>query len=474
MTSILIKNGYIVTPRGPTFQVIKNGALVTQDDKIVAVGPTKKVVKEYQADISIDATGKAVLPGLIDAHIHSPLSLLRGLAQDVAETEWMHKTVDPFSKHFTNELAIIGSRLTVVEALKAGTTCFCDYGAYMSDLVQHVYKDIGVRANVCSTINELGLQKREAGKLYEFDRDIGEAKLKENLDLVEKWHGELDGRITCLFGPQAADMISKEFLVDIYDIAVERGLSIHMHIAQGGRERKQMTMRYGKSTVALLKDLDLLGPHLIAVHCHDASLEELRFLSNSGATMVGCPGSIGMIDGIAPPIHDYLLSGGIASIGTDQCPPTGHNMFLQLKYASILNKTKHQDPTVLPTSTVLRLPTINAAKCHGLESSIGSLEPGKKADVILLDIDRGHLVPLLQKPIRNIIPNIVLHATGSEVSTVIVDGKIIMEDREIKTIDERTVLKEAQSAAERLAERAEKDFIDADSTLVRLMKSGSL
>ncbi len=474
MTSLLIKNGYIITPKDGVMQVIENGAIAITEDRIVAIGPTDEVTATHSGDKVIDATHHAILPGFIDAHIHTPLSLLRGVAQDVAETEWMHKAVDPFSRHITKETAIVGSKLCVLEALKSGTTCFCDYGYHMSDIVEQVYRPIGVRANVCSTVNELGPQKREAGELYQFDNAVGENKLRENQDLINKWHGADNGRTTCLFGPQAADMMSQELLLHVRELASERGLSIHMHVAQGGRERAQMVKRYGKSTVEHLREIGYLDSQLIAVHCHDTTPEELQTLANSGVRMVGCPGSIGLIDGIVPPLHSYLQAGGIAALGSDQSPPAGNTMLAQMKYAAILNKVKHNDPRVLPAWQVLRMATIDAARCHGLEYRIGSLELEKKADLILIDMKRPQLIPRLSSPVRNLIPNIVYHANGSEVSTVIVDGKIIVEDGRVVTIDEEQVLQEAQQAAESISNNAEMDYRDIDSPLTEMMRTGKL
>ncbi len=472
MGSILIRNGVIITPKKEGMHVIEDGAIAIEDGIISAVGDTSSVVKEFSTDIVIDASQHAVLPGLIDSHLHSPLSLLRGLAQDVPEKEWMHKTIDPIAKHYTKETAIIGSRLSVLEAIRAGTTCFCDYGNYMNDIVEHVYKEVGVRANVCSTINQIGREKRDAGKLYTFDESVGERKLKENLELIKKWHGKADGRITCLFGPQAADMMSKDLLLHVKDLAEEHEMRIHMHIAQGGRERAQMEERYGMSTISYLESIEYLDSQLIAVHCHDTTEAELALLAKNGANMVGCPGSIGLIDGITPPLHSFMQKGGTAALGSDQCPPAGHNMFAQMRYAAILNKVKHTDPSVLPAWKVLRMATIEAAKCHGLDRLVGSLEAGKRADIIIVSIYQPQLVPALSSPLRNIVPNLVYQATGSEVDTVIVDGHVIMEKRQMTYMKEERVLAEAQKAAEDLTEKAEADFFAAGSKLATMMREG--
>ena len=475
MNSILIKHGYIITMKGEGTHVIEDGALAIEQDRIVSVGTTKEVTQEYSGEFVIDASGQAILPGLIDCHIHSTLSLLRGLGQDVAETEWMFGTIAPFRKHFTKEDEIIGSKLCVLEAMKTGTTCFGDYGTYMPDLAQEVYEPFGVRANLCSTINELSPGRRDITKLFQFEPSVGETKLKEGLNLIDKWHGSADGRITCLFGPHAPDMLSKELLLYIKELAQERRLSMHMHVAQSwGREHKQVFERYGKSPVRFLEEIGYLSPQLIAAHCHATTPEELKLLAQSGTRMIGCPGSICLIDGIVPPLWDYISAGGTAALGSDQSPPDGNRMLDQMRYAAISNKIKHQDATVLPAWKILRMATIEAAKCLRLDHQIGSLESGKKADVILLDLNQPHFIPNVRVPVRNLIPNIVYQANGSEVTNVIVDGKIIIENRLVKTIDEAKILQKAQRAAEELAEKATDDFIKADSGLVSMMRDGKL
>jgi len=398
---------------------------------------------------------------LIDSHIHTPESLLRGLAQDVPEKDWMHKTLGPIIRNMTPDDWIIGAKLCVLEAVKSGTTTFCDYSKNMDKIIEEVHKPSGVRANVCTTINEFGDGKRTE-ELYEFDSGAGEKKFKEGVKLVKDWHGKLDGRITCLYGPQAADMMSSELLHKVKEKAIEDGVSIHMHIAQGNRERKQMEGRYGKSTIEYLKSIDFIDSNLIAVHCHDASDEELHVLAQNGGRMVGCPGSIGIIDGIAPPLHSFTQAGGVAALGTDQGPPDGSNMFTAMRYAAILNKVKHRNPTVLPAEQVFRMATIDAAKCHGLEK-IGALGVGMKADLIILRPDVPNLVPVLTGRAKNIIPNLVYNATGNEVRDVIINGQIIMQDGIVKTMDEAQIVAEAQKAAEQLMANSYMDLKEANS-----------
>lgn len=476
---ILVRNGFVLTMRGEGVGMIEDGAVAIEGSRVVAVGKTRQVEREVGgADRVFDARGKAVLPGFVDGHIHTNGTLLRGESQDVPEIEWMLKTVAPFSPHMTLEHRLKGSMLGVLEALKAGTTCFGELGGDAFYLAEELYSKVGVRANMGSIINEIGPEsRRSAHEPYKLFPDIGEQRLKENLELIERWDGGGEGRITCMLGPHALDMLSKELLLRIKEIAEERGVLMHMHVAQDGREASQIKLRYGTpSTVRVLDGMGFLDNRLLAAHCHQTSDEEVRILVERGVRYVSCQCSIGIIDGITPPLALYLESGGpAAALGTDQANGNNcHNLLTEMKVAALLNKTRHRDPTVLPAWKMLRLATIEGARAIGLGEQIGSLEPGKKADLIILDLKRPHMTPVISTPVRNIAPNIVYSARGDEVETVIIDGKVIVDEGVVLTMSEEEVIADAQKAAEEVTSAAAEDFYEAGSRLTEAMKRGLL
>jgi 5-methylthioadenosine/S-adenosylhomocysteine deaminase len=476
--SILVKNGYVLTMTGEGVGMIEDGAVAIAGNKIVAVGKTHDLEKEHgDTDRVFDAMGKAVLPGFVDAHVHTSMSLLRGEGQDVPEIEWMLKTMAPFSRHTTLEHKLKGTSLGVLEALKAGTTCLGEIGGDMAPMAENVFAPSGVRAHLANTINEIGPGSRpDAHKPYIFFEDIGERKLKESIEFIEKWNGSADGRITCMFSPHAADMMGKELLLRVKEEANSRGMMSHIHVAQGGREAIQIKLRYGTTTVRFLDEIGFLDDTIIAAHCHQTTDEEVGILADIGVRYVSCPASIGIIDGITPPLALYLQLGGrSAAIGSDQASGNNsHNMLVEMKVAALLNKIRQRDPTMLPAWKMLRIATIEGAETIGLGETIGSLEPGKKADLVLLDLKVPHMTPVLSTPVRNIAPNIVYSARGDEVETVIIDGKVVMEDRKVLTMDEERVITEAQEAAEEIAEAAAEDYMRADSLLAKMMRKGLL
>jgi len=476
---ILIKNAFVLTMQGQGVGMIEDGAVAIEGNEIVAVGKTHQVESEVgKADRVFDARKKAVLPGFVDGHIHTGGTLLRGECQDVPEIEWMLKTVAPFSPHQTRELRLKGSRLGVLEALKSGTTCFGELSGDAFFLAEELYSKIGVRANLGSVVNEIGLgSRRSAFEPYQLFPDIGERKLKENLYLIDKWNGGAEGRISCMLGPHALDMLSEDLLMRMKEIAEEKDLVMHMHVAQGGRESIQIKLRYGTtSTVNVLDEIGFLDHRVLAAHCHHTQEDEVRVLAERGVKYVSCQCSIGIIDGITPPLHLYIDSGGsAAALGTDQANGNNcHNLLTEMKVAALLNKTRHRDPTVLPAWKMLRLATIEGATAIGLGGQIGSLEIGKKADLIIIDLHRPHLTPIISTPVRNIAPNIVYSARGDEVETVIIDGRVVVENGVALTLNEEEIMSEAQKAAEVVTSAAVEDFFKAGSKLAEDVKKGLL
>lgn len=269
--------------------------------------------------------------------------------------------------------------------------------------------------------------------------------------------------------------MSLELLKEVKHHAEKLDTKLHMHVAQGDREINQMEKRYGKRSIEFLDEHDFLNERLIAVHLTEATDEETAFIAKSGASMIYCAGSIGIIDGMVPPVQNFLDAGGTACLGSDQAPGNNsNNMFNEMKLAAILNKVKYKNPQVFHATQALRMATIEAAKVMGIDHEVGSLRSGKKADIILVDLTAPAFYPVLTKPIRNIVPNLVYSARGDEVDTAIIDGKVIMENKQILTINEKEEISKAQQTAENIASRAEEDILKADSDILQMVRDGLL
>ena len=477
MVSFAIINTWLLTMQGRGLGIVENGTLAIENDSIVYAGPSDRF-DASGASVTIDGSHHVTMPGLVNTHFHSAMTLLRGGAQDMPEIEWMNRGVGPLGAHVNDDDSLVGSKLAVVEGLRSGTTTFAEYGANVARLVENVYQPFGVRVVATETINEISPNRAhlKPTDLYEFDPSKGEAALGQAERLFDSFRGE--DLVTCMYGPQALDMVSVELLSRIRDRAVSRGAGMHLHLAQGGRERLQIQGRYGDdaSTVSVMREHDLLGDFLIAAHCHDTDEAERESMADAKVRMASCQSSISMIDGIVPPLSHYVEDlGGTAGLGTDQAPgPGNHNMFREMRTASLLAKVIHRDPTRLPAWKALELATIGGARVLGLDDTIGSLEAGKRADVITVNLRHPNLSPTVSQPFRNFVPNLVYSASGAEIDNVFINGRRVMADGRLTFVDESDLMAEADERAARIFASAESDWRRAGSMLVQHVDHGRM
>lgn len=471
-TDIIIYGGYLITMEGKGTGIIPNGALAIKGNQIVDVGTTEDILHQYQAHRYINAENKAVLPGFIDTHIHTSNAIVRGCSQDIEK--WMYSGILPLLSLAKTEDLVAGSMLNIVEAVKKGTTTFCDYDFPMLELIKN-HIQVGTRVVAAEMINELptvtyGVQDTQ---LRDFDPAKGNRQLMDAMRLVEHYHQSNGGRITCMMGPQATEMCSIPLLREIKNYAEQKQLDIHMHVAQGERETRQVLERYGKRPVELLDELGYLTPRLHAAHITETNDAERKLLAKRGVSMALCSCSIGIINGELPPAQEYMQYGGRVGLGSDQAPGNNcNNLFNEMKFTAIMHKYKNHDATVFPAWKVLRMATIEAAQAMGIADQVGSLCAGKKADVILVDLLAPALSPILPGPVRNIVPNLVYAASGSEVETVIIDGQVIVDQHEILTVSEKDVVATANSSALEICERLKQTGWEKDLPLAKWGKEG--
>jgi 5-methylthioadenosine/S-adenosylhomocysteine deaminase len=471
----LILHAHLLTMAGAGVGYLADGAVAIHGDRLIDVGPSSLLRSRYAAHDVVDAAGQALLPGFIDAHMHSHWTIGRGVAQDIHH--WMQKGLAPYAAHLAPEAALAGTRLALLEAVRAGTTTVGDYALPLAGWPE-VFAETGIRAVLTATINALPAQAMAGwriGDLYPLDERIGQQRIDAALKLHREWHESEGGRITVLLGPQGADMLPRDQLLLVKRLAVTAGVMLHMHVAQGDREIDQMLKRYGRRTTAFLEQIGYLDDQLLAVHLTEADEEETDLIAHSGAKMVLCSGSIGIIDGIVPPAVRFRSAGGLVALGSDQAAGNNcHNLFNEMKLTALFNKIRYRDPTVLPAWEVLRLATIEGAQALGMAGSIGSLEAGKQADLILVDLNQPNLQPVLDDPIRTLVPNLVYAANGSEVDSVMVAGRFLMRNRQMQTMDAAAVMATAQREARLLAREVAADPLHREMALLTAMAAGQL
>ncbi|MDH5443540.1 MAG: amidohydrolase family protein [Hadesarchaea archaeon] len=433
MVDVLIKDGRIIT-MDPQRHVLDRGSVVIEGDKIVSVGKEVKV----RADTVIDARGKAVLPGLINAHTHLSMTLLRGVADDMELDPWLKTKIWPIEKNLRAEDCYVGALLGCLEMIKSGTTCFADQYFFMEDVARAVEK-AGIRGVLSYGIIEQGDPKKRKSEIQAGEK------------LVKTCHGMANGRILTMFGPHAPYTCSPECLAQVKELAKKYKVGIHTHIAESKWEVEEIIKKYGKRPVEHLDAIGFLGSEVLAAHCVQLTGQEIRILHDRGVKPVHNPVSNMKIACGVSPVPEMLAAGIPVALGTDGAASNNAlDMFSEMKFAALLNKVDKFDPTVMPAQSVLEMATVNGARALGLGENLGSLEVGKKADLILVDFRKPHLTPL-----HNVISHLVYSATGSDVDTVIVEGKVIMQGRRVLTLEEDKVLKEAQKAADDLLARKE-------------------
>lgn len=469
---LIVRAPHCFTMAGEGVGYLGGVDVVVDAGKIIAITDRAVTDQEYTAEELIELTHHALFPGLIDGHMHTSWAVLRGLAQDT--NNWMMYGLGPFSNVTTEASRLAGSRLAVIEAVRNGTTTIGDYATDMEPVCEFI-DQVGARGNITHTIREARRRVYHPGELYEFDEAAGEQSLQDNLQLFDRWHNRKNGRFRVLLGPQGADFLSQELLLRVQRLAKERGTKIHMHTQQGDRETYQVLQRYGQRPIAWLKEIGYLDETLIAVHLTDARDDEAQVVAESGASMIVCPGSIGIIDGIVPPSVAFQAAGGNVALGSDQAPGNNcHNIINEMKLVALFNKIKYQNPEMLPAWRALRMATIEGARALGLGDLVGSLEVGKRADLIAIDLHQPSMMPVYTHPMRNIVPNLVYSARGDEVALSIVDGRVIFQGGKVLGVDEAKCLADVQAFTDTIGEQATPQFRQINGTNQQFMRAGRL
>ncbi len=422
--SILIKNAFILT-LNPGEEVFR-GDIAIKEDRIIALGEAPP--GEYGT--IIDASGKLAMAGLVNAHGHSAMCLFRGYADDLELMAWLNKKVFPAEAKLIGEDVLRGSRLAILEMLKSGTTAFADMYFFVEETAKAV-EESGIKANISQGLT---------------DFEDGEEKLKSSLEFMEKWHNKAGGRIRVSLGPHAPYTCTPRYLENIGEAARRHKLDIQIHFAETQSENAQIQAKYSLRPLEYLKKTGLFeGNKVILAHGIWLNEDEIKELAALNSVIVHNPCSnMKLASGMAP-ICRMLKEGIPVAIGTDSaCSNNKLDMFQELRAAAYLAKVRDLNPIALPAATALNLATLKGAKALGFEDS-GSLKPGNKADIILIDLDKPHLNPLHDIPSQ-----LVYAASGSDVESVIIDGRLIMHKREIITMDEEKIIFEANLAKERI------------------------
>lgn len=442
MTSILIKNAQIITMNAK--EEIVNGDLWIQDDRIAGVGPN---LTPLEVDQVIDATGRTVIPGFVQTHIHLCQTLFRGKGDDLELMDWLKKRIWPLEAAHDEESIYYSAMLGIGELIQSGTTTIVDM-----ETVNHTesaFKAIA-ESGIRALSGKVMMDKGDEVPLALQEKTLD--SLQQSVDLLEKWHGYDNGRIQYSFSPRFVVSCTEELLREVRMLSEKYEVFVHTHASENLGEIAIVQAETGMRNIVYLDHLGLANERLILAHCIWLDEEEKRIIHDRGVHVSHCPGSnLKLASGIAD-TPDMLEREISVSLGADGAPCNNNlDMFNEMRLAAIIQKPQH-GPTAMNARTVFRMATIGGAKAVGMQDDIGSLEVGKKADLAILNLNHFHAFPSYDV---DPISRIVYSASRADVETTIINGKLVMHNRMMRTVDQAVVLREANVSIERLLKRTD-------------------
>ncbi len=424
---LIVAGGTVVT-MDTQRRVIEDGAVAVRADSIAAVGTRAEIEAQFDAPRTIDASGMIVMPGLINGHAHAAMSLFRGIADDLTLDDWLQKYIFPAeARNVTPEFVTWGTRLGVLEMIRGGITTYADM-YYFEDAVARATKDAGMRAILGETIIDFPApDNKTTAQAFAYTQDY-----------VNRWRG--DPLITPAIAPHSIYTCSEKTLEDAAALARRNGVPILIHIAEAPSELEQSRQKHGATPVAYLERIGVLGPDVVGAHCVWVNAADIAALAHFGVGCINNPSSNMKTASGVMPVPEMLAAGEAVGLATDGAASNNNlDMFEEMDLAAKLQKITRMDPRALPAEQVVRMATIGGARAIHLEKEIGSLETGKKADLILVDTRAPHATPMY-----DVYSGLVYAMKASDVKTVIIGGKIVMEDRRVLTLDEPRILAKAE------------------------------
>jgi 5-methylthioadenosine/S-adenosylhomocysteine deaminase len=425
---LLIKNCYLLPDDGDA--AAARGDLAIEGDRILKVGDEGELPRDWKAERVMEGEDYLCLPGLINCHTHAAMTLLRSYADDLPLMYWLEKKIWPIEARLTADDVYWGTMLALVEMIESGTTTFSDMYFFM-DRAAEAVEESGMRACLARGLVGTGSE--------------AETGLEESKEFLEKWQGAAKGRISIWLGPHAPYTCPPDYLDKVLALAQDYRAGIHIHVAETKDEVEQINKLYGKTPVEYLKERGVFQFTTLAAHCVHLTAEDISVLAETGTGVAHNPESnMKLASGIAP-VPQLLAAEVTVGIGTDGAASNNNlDMLEEMRTAALLHKVNQMDPLTLPAPQVLSMATGDGARALGLED-VGLLKPGYKADIILVDLNQAHLYPR-----HNLTSHMVYAAQASDVDTVIIDGRIVMEKRKVLTIDKERVLQEVEERARRL------------------------
>jgi len=412
--------------------ILENSAIAVDDGVILAVGPAAQITAEYSAMETLDGENRIVMPGLINGHSHAAMTLFRGIADDLTLMDWLNNYIFPSEVQFVDsELVRIGTELACWEMIRGGTTTFVDM-YYYPETVAEVVDSCGMRALVSATV----IDQRSP------DAESAADSIQKGIEFIGRWKNK-NSRITPIFGPHSNYTLNAEQLQAVRAAATEYGVGISIHMSESPFELQYSKDTFGKTSVEFYESIGFLDGPTIAAHMIWPTAVEIPILVERKIGVIHNPTSNMKIASGISPIVEMLQAGVHIGLGTDGAASNNDlDMWEEMRLAALLQKVDRMNPTVMPASTVLGMATSGGAIAIGLGDAVGSIEVGKRADIIQVAFDDVHHVPTY-----DVISHLVYVTDEQDVASVVVDGKVLMRNGEILTIDTERVTAEAKALA---------------------------
>jgi len=431
---LLVSGGTVITMDAGK-RVMEDGAVAVRGDTIVAVGPRQEIESRYEPARTINAQGKIVMPGLINSHAHAAMSLFRGLADDLSLDDWLRKFIFPAeARNVTEDFAAWGTKLSLLEMLRGGITTYADM-YYFEDAVARVTKEAGMRGVLGETIIDFPApDNKTLDQAYSYTQKF-----------LDHWKG--DPLIIAAVAPHSIYTCSEKTLEDSAALARKNGAPILIHIAEAPFELEQSRAKHGLTPVAYLGRIGVLGPDVLGAHCIAVNSADIAMLAHFG---VGCshnPSSNMKTAAGVMPVIEMLAAGVPVGLATDGAASNNNqDLFEEMDLAAKLQKISRMDPRALPAAQVVEMATIGGARALHLEKRIGSLETGKQADLIVVDTSAPHATPMY-----DVYSELVFALKATDVRTVVIAGRVIMDERKMLTLNEDEILQEARGYQKKIA-----------------------
>ena len=444
MTQILIKNANIVS-MDQNRSVYVEGSILIENDKIIEIGKYDDLQPLINSNVIVeDAKGNWVLPGLINTHVHTSQQLARGIADDVDLLVWLRDRIWPYESNLSEEDSYVSSLLCGIEQIRSGVTCFVEAGGQHVNGMGRAVKELGIRAALVKSTMDTGIG---LPKIWQKNT---QEEIDAQIENFENWHNKENDRIRCWFGLRTIFNNSDELIIKTKELADKYEVGIHMHVAEIRDEIEFSKNTRGAATVTHLNNLGVLGDNFLAAHCVWMTNKEIEIFQKNNVKVTHNPAAAMKVLGFAE-IPQMLEQGICVSIGTDGAPCNNRMSLIdEMWLTSLIHKGRKLNSKIMPAETVLEMVTINAAKCALWDKEIGSLEKGKKADLIIIDPKSATMLPM-HDPIANLVSSM----RTQNVNSVMCDGNWVMKEGVIKTIDEDLIIKESIRRSKDIIDRAD-------------------